>query len=162
MDDVLYDDMSLEREIARHFDTAVPIDAVIARRIPVGRSSEASLLLTNKKQLYLYIQSEAHLLLGDVQKIVSRIGLTAEAYVPPKGRPSYFTDIATRKFQEVFPGRRVVTEADIAFYKTLTPYSPALVHIRDVKTGTLYQYDSDATGGWRPHAKFSYRRIATS
>ena len=70
--------------------------------------------------------------------------------------------IATRKFQEVFPGRRTVSEDDIAFYKTLVPYSPALVLIREVKTGTIYQYDSDASGGWRPHAKFSYRRIATS
>ena len=34
--------------------------------------------------------------------------------------------------------------------------------IREVKDGTIYQYDSDARGQWRPHTKFSYRRIMTS
>jgi hypothetical protein len=34
--------------------------------------------------------------------------------------------------------------------------------ISEVKNGEIYQYDADARGGWRPHAKFAYRRIKTS
>jgi hypothetical protein len=162
MNDLLYDDVALERMIKAQFGVTLSVDSVIARRIPVGRSVEATLFLNNKKQLMLYIYGESKLLLSDVRKVVSRIGLTAEAYLPPKDRPQYFEEIGTQKFQEVFPGRKVVNEQDIAFYKTLAPYSPALVQIREVKGGTIYQYDSDATGGWRPHAKFSYRRIKTS
>ena len=162
MNDHLYEDVALERLLAAQFGVNASVDSMIARAIPVGRSGKASLFLTNKKQLMLYVQSDTKMLMGDVRKVVSRVGLVADTYLPPKDQPDYFTAIATRKFQEVFPGRRAVNEEDIAFYKTLVPYSPALVLIREVKTGTIYQYDSDASGEWRPHAKFSYRRIATS
>ncbi len=162
MNDQLYDDVALERQMKESFGVVTEIDSVIARHIPVGRSVDATLFLTNKKQLYLYVNGEAPLLLSDVKKIVNRVGLQAEMYLPPKGRPQYFNEIGTEKFEEIFPGRKVVNEEDVAFYKTLAPYSPALILIREVKNGIIYQYDSDATGGWRPHTKFSYRRIMTS
>lgn len=158
----MYDDVALERHLKEHFGVTVEVDSVIARHFPVGRSVDATLFLSDKKQLYLYVDGEARLSLSDVKKVVSRVGLHAEMYMPPKGQPRYFEEIGTRKFNEIFPGRKVVTDEDIAFYKTLAPYSPALVLIREVKNGVIYQYDSDAMGGWRPHAKFSYRRIMTS
>jgi hypothetical protein len=162
MNEQMYDDVALERQIKALFGVSAEIDSVIARRMPVGRSVEATLFLTSKKQLYLYVFGESRLLLSDIQKIVSRVGLSAEMYMPPKGRPNYFDEIGTQKFQEIFPGRRVANPQDIAFYKTLSPYSPALIAIREVKNGVIYQYDADATGGWRQHVKFSYRRIKTS
>lgn len=162
MNEQIYDDFALERLLKEQFGVSAEVDSVIARRIPVGRSVEATLFLTKKKQLFLYVHGESRLLFSDIQKIVSRVGLTAELYMPPKGRPHYFDEIGTRKFREIFPGRKVVTDQDIAFYRTLAPYSPALVLIQDVKTGTINQYDSDSQSGWRQHAKFSYRRIRTS
>ena len=162
MNDQLYDDVALERQMKAKFGVDAETESVIARRIPVGRSVEATLFLTTKKQLFLYIDGESRLLLSDVKKIVSRVGLQAEMYMPPKGRPHYFDEIGAQKFQEIFPGRRAVNDEDLAFYKTLAPYGPALVLIREVKNGIIYQFDSDATGSWRPHAKFSYRRIKTS
>lgn len=153
---------ALEREISAQFGVHGDIDSVVAAQFPVGRSIEATLYLTKKKLLMLYIHGQAPLLLSDVRKIVSRAGLQAEMYIPPKGQPHYFDDIGTQKFNEVFPGRKTVNEHDIAFYKTLAPYSPALVVIKEVKNGVIFQFDSDARGGWRPHAKFSYRRILTS
>lgn len=162
MNDSIYDDVSIERQIKASFGADIEIDAVIARRMPVGRTTEATLFLTTKKQLYLYIHGQAPLLFSDVKKIVSRAGLVAELYLPPAGKPRYFEEIGVAKFQEIFPGRRVVSDTDIIFYKTLAPYNPALVLIHEVKNGVVYQYDSDATGGWRPSVKFSYRRIMTS
>jgi len=162
MNDQIYDDYALERLVKEQFGVAAEVDSVIARRIPVGRSAEATLFLTKKKQLFLYIHGEVKFLYSDVQKIVSRVGLTPELYMPPKNRPHYFDEIGTKKFREIFPGRKVVTTEDIAFYRTLAPYSPALVLIQDVKAGMIYQYDSDSKTGWRPHSKFSYRRIRTS
>src|SRR5690606_7149252 len=132
MNDQLYDDVALERQIAAQFGVNAEVESVIARRIPVGRSVEATLFLSNKKQLYLYVDGEARLYLSDVKKIVTRVGLHAEMYMPPKGRPHYFDEIGTAKFEEMFPGRKVVSDEDIAFYKTLAPYSPALVLIREV------------------------------
>ena len=162
MNDQMYDDVALERQIKAQFGVEAEVDSVIARRIPVGRSVEATLFLTNKKQLYLYVHGEAPLLLSDVRKIVSRAGLVDEAYMPPKGQPNYFDEVGVTKFREVFPSRKHVTEDDVVFYKTLAPYSPALVSVREVKNGIIYQYYSDARGGWRPSIKFSYRRILTS
>jgi len=162
MNDQMYDDVALERQIKAQFGVDAEVESVIARRIPVDRSATATLFLTHKKQLYFYIHGEAPLLLSDVKKIVSRAGLVAEVYMPPKGRPHYFDEVGEAKFREVFPSRHAVSDEDIVFYKTLAPYSPALIAIREVKNGVVYQYDSDARGGWRPSVKFSYRRILTS
>ena len=63
---------------------------------------------------------------------------------------------------EVFPGRTRVSDEDIIFYRTLAPYNPALVMISEVKSGEIYQFDSDFRGNWRVATKFTYRRIRTS
>ena len=162
MNDQLYDDVALERLIKTQFGVDSEIDSVIARRIPVGRSIEATLFLSTKKQLFLHVHGEAKLLLSDVKKIVSRIGLQAELYVPPKGRAHYFEEVGRQKFQEVFPGRKAINDQDIAFYKTLAPYNPALVIIKEVTNGIVYQFDSNARTGWRPHVRFTYRRLRMS
>jgi len=162
MNDQVYHDFALEKIIKVKFGVNAEIDTVIARNFPVSRTAEATLFLTKKKQLFLYIDSQSKLLLSDVQKIVSRVGLKAELYLPPKNRPNYFDEIGTQKFREIFPGRGHINQEDIAFYRTLTPYSPALILITEVKNGTIYQYDSDSSGLWRINAKFTYRRIKTS
>lgn len=162
MNEQVYDDFALEKIAKSQFGIDLDVDAVIARRFPVSRTAEATLFLTSKKQLFLYITSQSKLLLSDVQKIVSRAGLKAETYVPPKGRPNYFDEIGVEKFREIFPGRSNIGPHDIIFYRTLAPYSPALILISEVKDGIVYQYDSDNTGGWRQSVKFTYRRIKTS
>jgi hypothetical protein len=162
MNDQVYEDFALEKNLKAQFGVDAEVDSVIARRFPVSRTAEATLFLTKKKQLFLYVTSQSKLLLSDVRKIVSRSGLKAELYMPPKGRPNYFDEIGTEKFREIFPGRGQINAQDIAFYRTLTPYSPALILINEVKGGMIYQYDSDSTGGWRQHTKFTYRRIKTS
>ena len=162
MNDQVYDDFALEKNVKAQFGLSTEVDSVIARRIPVSRTAEATLFLTKKKQLFLYIHSQSKLLLSDVQKIVSRVGLKAELYLPPKNRPNYFDEVGTAKFLETFPGRTQIGSDDIAFYRTLTPYSPALILISEVKDGSIYQYDSDSSGQWRHNTKFTYRRIKTS
>jgi hypothetical protein len=162
MKEMAYNEITLERVIKAQFGVPAEIKQMIVCKAPVGRSIEASLFLTDKKQLYLYIDGQSKLTLGDVKKIIIRMGLKAEVFIPPKGRPSYFNDIAVTKFTEVFPGRKHVNDGDIAFYKTLVPYNPALVLISEVRDGHIYQYDADSADGWRMCAKFAYRRIKTS
>ncbi|MBC7459172.1 hypothetical protein H7200_00440 [Candidatus Saccharibacteria bacterium] len=162
MNDQVYDDFALEKNIKALFGVSAEVDSVIARRMPVSRTAEATLFLTKKKQLFLYVNSQSKLLLSDVQKIVSRVGLKAELYMPPKGRPLYFDEVGTRKFREIFPGRGAITQQDIAFYRTLSPYSPALILISEVKDGSIHQFDSDSSDKWRLYSKFTYRRIKTS
>ena len=162
MRDRMYDDLALERGIKDYFGVDIDIRHVIAYRIPVGRTALATLFLTSKKQLLLKVSGQTKLSFGDVKKIVSRMGLIAEIYFPPKGQPDYFNEIGYRKFHEVFPGRKNISDEDLIFYRLLSPYNPALVLIGEVKDGNIYQYDSDATSKWRVITKFAYRRIKTS
>lgn len=162
MTDELYDDMALERIAKEKFGVSMDIDQVVVRAADVSRTATATVFLTKKKQLMVYIDGRSKLLLGDVKKIVTRMGLKAELYFPPKGQPDYFDAIGREKFRDVFPGRGHISDEDILFYRTLALYNPALVLISEVKHGEIYQYDSDSRGGWRVAARFAYRRIKTS
>lgn len=162
MRDEIYDDTRLERVAKERFGFEVDIRQVIVRDASVSRTATATVFLTKKKQLLVFIDGHSRLLLGDVKKIVARMGLKAELYLPPKGQPDYFDTIGREKFREVFPGRGHINEGDILFYRTLAPYNPALVLISEVKNGEMYQYDSDARSGWRVATHFAYRRIKTS
>jgi hypothetical protein len=162
MREEIYDDTALERTARERFGVDVAIGQVIAREVEVSRTATATVFLTKKKQLFVFVGGHSKLLLGDVKKIVTRMGLKAELYFPPKGQPDYFDAYGRERFREVFPGRGHASDDDIIFYRTLAPYNPALVLISEVKNGEIYKYDSDTHGGWRPAAKFAYRRIKTS
>lgn len=162
MNDAIYDDMALERIVRDRFGADVTVSQIILRNADVSRSATATVFLTKKKQLFVYINGQSKLLLSDVKKIVARMGLKPELFFPPKGQPDYFDTIGREKFREVFPGRSHISTDDIIFYKTLAPYTPALVLISEVKNGEIYQYDTDTHGKWRVGVKFAYRRIKTS
>lgn len=161
-DSDMFDDFALEKEAKEQFGVSLEVDKVIARRIDVGRTTQATVFLSKKKQLYCYIEGQSRLLLSDVKKICTRMGIHAELYFPPKGHPHYFDEIGREKFREVFPGRRDIHDTDLVFYRTLAPYCPALILVSEVKQGVISCADSDARGGWRPAVKFAYRRIKTS
>lgn len=158
----MYDELALERSIKEYFGVDADIRQAIVFRVPISQTAEATLFLTSEKQLFLYIAGQSRLLLGDVKKLVSRMGLKADIFLPPKGQPNYFNDFGRNKFYEVFPGRKNIRNEDLIFYRTLAPYNPALVQISEVKDGHIYQFDSDSATNWRIAAKFAYRRIKTS
>jgi hypothetical protein len=162
MNDEIYDDMAIERAAKDRFGLDIDISQVIVRQADVSRSATATVFLTKKKQLFVYVNGHSKLLLGDVKKIVTRMGLKAELYLPPRGQTDYFDAIGREKFREVFPGRSHINEEDIIFYRTLAPYNPALILISEVKHGEIYRYDSDSRDKWRVATKFTYRRIKTS
>lgn len=162
MTEDIYSDITLERLCKDRFGLDIEIAQVILREAEVSRTTTATVFLTTKKQLLVFIHGQSRLLLSDVKKVITRMGLKAELYLPPKGQPDYFDEIGREKFREVFPGRGAITDQDILFYRTLAPYNPALVLISEVKNGEICCYDSDTHGGWRVAAKFAYRRIKTS
>jgi len=162
MSERTYEEVSVERAIKERFGIDADIRQAILFRVPVSQVAEATLFLTSKKQLFLYVTGKSKLLFSDIKKIIFNMGLKAEIYVPPKGRPDYFNEVGRAKFCEVFPGRKNISEEDVIFYKTLAPYNPALILISEVKDGHIYQFDSDSHTNWRVGAKFAYRRIKTS
>ncbi len=162
MTDEIYDDMALENIAKERFGIEIDISKVIVRDVEVSRTATATVFLTKKKQLLVFVSGHSRLLLSDIKKIIVRMGLKAEVFFPPKGHPDYFDMVGREKFKEVFPGRAHASDDDIIFYRTLAPYNPALVLISEVKDGEIYKYDSDARGEWRVASKFAYRRIKTS
>ena len=158
----VFDELALERLMSEQFGFAGDIQSVILANADVSHTARATVFLTKKKQLMVYISATSPLILSDVKKIISRMGLKAELFFPPKGQPHYFHDIALKKFLSVFPGRIRTTDEDLLFYKTLAPYNPALVLISEVKNGEIYQFDPDSRSQWRVGVKFAYRRIKTS
>jgi len=157
----IYDDLALEQIAHEQFGLQFDIKQVIARNIPTSHTTKATVFLTTKRQLYVYISGRAPLNLGDIRKMVKRMGLVAEAYLPPHHEPRYFEKLAEAKFREVFPGRSVVNDQDLHFYRLLVPYNPALVRIEEVDGGIIKQFDSSDSSNWRVAAKFAYKRIKT-
>lgn len=162
MTDSIFDDFALEKRVKDKFGLVFEVDKIIVNRIPVGHTAIASVFLTDKKQLFCYIDAKSPQTLGDVKKIITRMGLRPESYVSPVGHPDFFDDIARERFRAVFPGRTHVTSEDLVYYRTLAPYNPALVKIREIPDSVIKQFDADAQGNWRPTARFTYRRIQTS
>lgn len=162
MNDRIFDDFALERTIKEQFGVVLEVESVIADRLPVSATTYATVFLSGKKQLFVYVSGKANLTLGDVRKIMSRMKVTPELFVPPKGFPHYFDEIGRDKFRAVFPGRNHISPEDLIYYRTLAPYNPALVQVSEIQEGFIFQYDADARGSWRPSVKFAYRRIKTS
>jgi hypothetical protein len=157
-----YNDSTMEQQIKARFGLDVDVKSMIARAIPVGPGARANVFLSTKSLLFAFIVGTGRLTFGDVQKILSRMGLRPELFLPPRGEAHYFDEIGQQKFKEVFPGRQIVKSDDLRFYRTLAPYDPALVQIAEIISGRIKQYDNDAVSHWRTAAKFAYRRIRTS
>lgn len=159
MNNEIYDDIALEQIAKDKFGVPFEIEHVILRNVPVSRVASATVFLTKTKQLYVYVSGNSKLLLKDIKTIISRMNLVPEQYMPPKGQPNYFDEIGAEKFMSVFPGRHNPMPEDLMYYRTLAPYNPALVQIKEIKFGEIKQFDPDASGSWRVGAKFAYRRI---
>lgn len=158
----IYDDMAIESIALEYFGKRFDIQQVVARSIPTTHTTTASVFLTTKNQLYALVHGRAPLTLGDVRKIVKRMGLEAEAYLPPAHQPQYFDAIAVEKFKAVYPGRHDISDTDLRYYRLNAPYNPALVLINAVTDGVIRQFDSSDSSNWRVAAKFQYRRIKAS
>lgn len=159
MNDAIYDDIALEKLVRGHFGLDIDIERVVLPNAPTGRTTSATVFLTAKRQLYVVLSGEANFTLGDVRTIIRRMGMVADAYVPPKAEPGYFDRVAREKFLSVFPGRHNPTDADLRFYRLLAPYNPALVRIAEVESSVIRQFDPSDSSGWRTAIKFAYKVI---
>ncbi|MBC7746423.1 hypothetical protein H7Y40_00370 [Pedobacter sp.] len=159
MESNIYDDTATEAMVKDRFGLSLDIKEVVVRSVPTSHTTQASVFVTKKNQVYALITGRAPMTLDDVRKIIRRMGMVADAYQAPKNEPNYFNRVAEDKFKAVFPGRRSTSESDLRFYRLLAPYNPALVRISEVSEGTIKQFDSTDSSSWRTAAKFAYRRI---
>lgn len=158
-DDLSFNLASLATNLASEFGFDVPIKRIVAWQMPVSRSAQATVFFNHKNQLFIYVTTPARQTLGDVQKILFRVGVAAYKYLPPVNQPNYFVEIASKHFNKTYPNRKIVSDNDLRYFKTLAPYNPALVQIKNVKQGVINCFDPDAKGGWRVAAKLVYSRL---
>ena len=149
----MHDERALAALIDDQFGLTVEIQSVVLPMSDVSRTAQATVVLDATGELLAYITARAIMTLGDVKRLVR--------FVPPKHQPNYFDDVATEKFQAVFPRMNVTSPDDLIYYRTLVPYNPALVVISEVKRGEIYQFDPDARGGYRVGARLHYKRSET-
>lgn len=159
MNSDIYDDLAIEAMAKDKFGMSVDIKSVIVRSIPTGHTTQATVFLTTKNQLYCLISGAAVLTLGDVRTIIRRMGLAADSYLPPRNKPKYFHEEALERFRSIFPGRHDATDADLRYYRLLSPYNPGLVKIAEVPEGVIRQFDSSDSSNWRVAKRFQYRKI---
>jgi hypothetical protein len=162
MNNEMYDDIALEKKIQQIFDVSLDVSETVSRSIPVSPTAHATVFITSRKQLFVYVDGQSRFLLKDVKTIISRMGLVAEMFFPPAGNKRYFDDYGADRYKEVFPNMPHPKDNDLMYYRTLAPYRPALVLIKKTKDGVIYQYDRDSKTSWRPVAEFEYRRINPS
>lgn len=159
--DVYADDIAVEEIVKSQFGLQLDIKQVVVREIPLSHTANATVFLTPKHQLFVLISAESVLTLGDVRKLIKKMGLEAEGYLPPAHDKDYFDAIAREKFRAVFPGRHSIDESELRYYRLLAPCNPALVRINAVTDSVIRQFDPRDSSGWRVAAKFAYRHIPT-
>jgi hypothetical protein len=159
MNEDIYSDLAIEQACKNKFGLSVDIAEVVVRGIPVGITAQATLFKTTNGQMFLYVTSQATQLLDDVQKIVSRMNLEAEHFLPPNNETEYFDRIGRDKFKGMFPGKPIASPDDLRYYRNLAPYNPALVRIAQVK-GEVRAYDPQSRT-WHKAKNYAYSKIKT-
>ena len=69
MNKATYDELALERIAKEKFGFPIDVQSIILWHADVSRTAKASVFLTNKKQLMMYLEATSPLILSDVKKI---------------------------------------------------------------------------------------------
>lgn len=160
MNDAIFDDIAIEKSCKETFGLNAEIKEVIARAVPAGIATRATVFTTTNGQAYLFVVSQGVQLLADVQKIVLRMQCEAQTFLPPYGEPEYFERIGREKFKIMFPGKPIISDEDLRYYKSLAPYNPGLVRLARVK-GELRGFDRESKM-WRKVKDYAYSTIKTN
>jgi hypothetical protein len=159
MKEEIFDDIAIEQACKAKFGVSLDITEVIARGVATGIASHGTVFKASNGQMWLYIVSQSTQLLDDVQKIVSRMNVEAELFVPPHGETDYFNRIGRDKFKIMFPGKPVRGEDDLRYYKKLAAYNPALLRLSKIK-GEIRAYDPQSKS-WHKAKDYAYSKIKT-
>ncbi len=160
MNSDFFTDLAVEASIRDNFSKRVDITRMIVRDVQVGPVAHASIFKIKGGGVYALIRSASEMTLGDVMKIARKMGIDADEYIPPASVESYFDDKAIEKFKQVFPGKPITnTSDDLRYYRTLVPYTPALMSIARIR-GELCEFKPE-TREWQVIKRLSYAKIDT-
>lgn len=153
------DETTIAQQCQKYFDFDLAVKEIIIKAVPTSATSKATFFKAGG-QMYMLMTSQGVQLLDDVRKIVNRMGCEASEFVPLHGEKEYFDRIAHEKFKAMFPGKPIVDDEDLRYYRNLTPYNPALVVISRVK-GEIKGFDA-RSHLWRKVKDISYSKIKTN
>lgn len=160
MDSNFFTDLAITETIREHFAKKFEITRMIVRDIQVTATAHATVFRIKGGSVYVLIRSGAEMTLGDVKKVLRNMGVEPADFVPPSSVDTYFEDKAMEKYKEVFPGKRILNGAEeLRYYRTLIPYTPALVHVNRIR-GELREYEPQSRQ-WKLVKRLSYARIQT-
>lgn len=157
MNDAILDDLAIENTCKERFNLALDVTEVIVRGVPAGVATRATIFVTAKKHVYALIQAQSSLVLDDVLKIVRRMELEADGFIPPYGEADYFNRIGRTKFKAMFPGKAIVGDDDLRYYRNLAPYNPALIRLSKIK-GEIRAFEVESRA-WRKVKDYTYSKI---
>ena len=154
-EDNRYETTRIQNICKNYFGVNLNINDIILDSIPSSKSSNMTLFKTNDDTIYALCLSEKPLTLADIKNIISSMGIKADSFLPPNADQDYFSRYGQQIFQSVFPGHKQGTDQDISFYKTLAPYSPALIKVSRIN-GIIRKYNNNWQQ-WQNALELSYQ-----
>lgn len=153
----LAEKMRIKRLCKENFGVDLRINTIVASDVEMTQDDSYTTIFNTNGAMYALCETNEPTTLRDIKSQIRLMGLDAEYYYPPAHDANYFERYGKNAFLSVFPGREIATESDIDFYKTLAPYSPALVRIRKVN-GRIRRFNKPGNM-WQTTMDLSYSRI---
>lgn len=150
-----YEAARIDNICKNYFGVNLGVTEIILDSAPSSQNSNTTLFKTANGTIYALCLSEKHLTLADVKVIIRQMGIQADSFLPPNADPDYFNRHGQRIFKSVFPAHRDGNADDISFYKTLAPYSPALVKVSKIN-GLVRKYNTNWRQ-WQAALELSYQ-----
>lgn len=147
----------VERMCKQQFGVNLHVREIVFDDVRAGKNSYATIFQADKHTMYVLLESDDPLTLFDVKGIMKSMGIEADAYMPPHGDETYFMRNGHQAFLSAYPGRKTETDQERMYYRTLSPYSPALVRIAKIG-GEIRHYDT-ASPRWQKSDDYSYVRM---
>ena len=139
------------------FGVTLLVKRIVIADLTSSKGTRTTVFESTNGGLYAFSSVTAPLVLADIQKIMTRVGISVERYLPPRGDSEYFLQFGRSAFLDAYPGRRSVEDRETTFYQTLAPYGPALVKIARIKEG-LFEF-IPVVERWHKKMNYSYNPI---
>lgn len=144
----------LEGICREFFKVNLCVTEIVFNDVSTGKYSRTTVFKDDREEVYALCLSDEPLVLADIRNIISSMGMKAQEYLPPDADYEYFSRNGRKIFESVFPDRKITNDQEITFYKTLAPYSPALVRISQIHP-EVREYN-DIRNQWQNSMQLSY------
>lgn len=142
-----------------NFGVDLKIKDILLNNAPTSLNSQTTIFNDDQNMMYALYTSDERMTLAEVMNLVKSMGMEADEYLAPGGDKDYFLRFGYKLFMTVFPNLKPSSAKEISYYKTFTPYSPALVRISKV-TSEIREYNR-IWKQWQKSLNFSYNRMRT-